>query len=99
MPTENEIGTVYIADGNGNYREFGGIKEVNVELDDSVDVMEMDISFGDEITIPIRLNRKDKKRFGKALGMPKYLITEWCFPQKKKRGTIRRNRRKGGDTE
>ena len=93
MPTENaEIGTLYIEDQDGNMQEFGGIKEINVELDESVDVMEMDFSFNDEITIPIELTRKSKRIWGKILMMPKYVVTEWCFPRKKKRGTMRRNR-------
>lgn len=97
MPTENmDIGTLYIADQDGNYHEFGGIKEINVELDESVDVMEMDFSLTDEITIPIELTRKSKRIWGKILMMPKYVVTEWCFPRKKQRGTMRRNRRKGG---
>ena len=97
MPTENmEIGTLYIADQDGNYHEFGGIKEINVELDESVDVMEMDFSLTDEIRIPIELTRKSKRIWGKILMMPKYVVTEWCFPRKKPRGTMRRNRRKGG---
>ena len=100
MQTENgKIGTLYIADNDGNYHEFGGIKEINIELDESVDVMEMDFSLTDEITIPITLSRKSKKILGKILMMQKYVITEWCFPRKKKRGTMRRNRRKGGDSE
>lgn len=97
MPTENkEIGTLYIADQDGHYHEFGGIKEVNVELDESIDVMEMDFSLTDEIIIPIELTRKSKRILGKILMMPKYVVTEWCFPRKKPRGTMRRNRRKGG---
>ena len=98
MPTESgEIGTIYIADNDGNYHEFGGVKEINIELDESVDVMEMDFSLTDEIRIPITLTRKDKKIWGKILMMPKYVITEWCFPRKKPRGTMRRNRLKGGN--
>ena len=70
MPTENtEIGTIYIADENGNTHE---------------------------IVIPIKLTRKSKRIWGKIFMMPKYIVTEWCFPRKKKRGTMRRNRRKGG---
>ena len=61
--------------------------------------MEMDFSLTDEITIPITPSRKSKKIWGKILMMPKYVITEWCFPRKKKRGTMRRNRCKGGDPE
>ena len=96
MPTDNrEIGTLYIADNDGNYHELGGIKEINIEPDESVDVMEMDFSLTDGITIPITLSRKSKKIWGKILMMPKYVITEWCFPRKKKRGTMRRKRKMG----
>ena len=70
-----------------------------IDADESVDMVEIGFSFNDEITIPIILSRKSKKIWGKILMMPKYAITEWCFPRKKKRGTMRRNRRKGGDIE
>ena len=93
MPTENtEIGTIYIADQDGNMHEFGGIKEINIEPDESVDFVEMDFSFNDEIHIPIELTRKSKRILGGILMMPKYVVTEWCFPRKKPRGTMRRNR-------
>ena len=36
----SEVGKLYIADQDGNYHEFGGIKEINIELDESVDAME-----------------------------------------------------------
>lgn len=94
MPTEtNEIGTIYIADENGEYREFGGIKEINVVPDDSIDDLEMDFSYG-PITIPIKLTRKDKRYWlTKVFSVPKYQVTEMMFPRKKKRGTMRRKRR------
>ena len=41
----------------------------------------------------IEISRKDKKVWGRILQMPKYKITEWMFPRKKKRGTIKRKRR------
>lgn len=95
MPTEKtEIGSLYIVDENGNSHEFGGITEVNIEPDESVDVIEMDYFLNDEIRIPIKLTRKSKRIWGKILMMPKYVITEWCFPRKKRRGTMRRNRYK-----
>jgi len=41
----------------------------------------------------IEISRKDKKVWGRILQMPKYEITEWMFPRKKKRGSMRRERR------
>ena len=40
---------------------------------------------------------KDKKTWGKIFQMPKYKVTEWAFPKKKKRGSIRRKRRGESD--
>lgn len=100
MPTENnEIGTMYIQDiETGEYKEFGGIREVHLELEDNDETMDL---YLDEpvAVIPIVFTRKSKRLFCKLLGMQKYQITEVCFPKKKKRGTMRRNRRKGGDSE
>ena len=93
MPTgNNEIGTMYIQDiETGEYKEFGGIREVHLELEDNDETM--DLYLGEKVAvIPIVLTRKVKRRFCKALGMPKYKITEVCFPKKKKRGTMRRDK-------
>lgn len=93
MPTENnEIGTMYIQDiETGEYKEVGGIREIHLELEDNDETMDLRL---DETVavIPIVLTRKIKRRFCKLLGMPKYQITEVCFPKKKKRGTMRRNK-------
>lgn len=90
-----EKGTLYIMDPEtGAYKEFGGIKEVSItpaEEDDSVM-----LNFGSEpITLQFELTRKDKRFWlQKVFCVPKYRITEELFPRKKKRGTMRRERRK-----
>lgn len=45
------------------------------------------------LTVTITLTKKDKKAWAKILNMPKYKVTEWMFPRKKKRGTMKRERR------
>lgn len=44
-------------------------------------------------TVTVTLTKKDKKTWAKILNMPKYELTEWIFPRKKKRGTKRRIRK------
>lgn len=45
------------------------------------------------LKITLELRKKDKKTWAKIFQMPKYKVTEWAFPKKKKRGSIRRKRR------
>lgn len=54
---------------------------------------DMTIKRNDEFSFTIELKRKDKKVWAKILMMPRYEATEWMFPKKKKRGTMRRRRR------
>ena len=90
-----EKGTLYIMDPEtGDYKEFGGIKEVSIspaEEDESAY-----INFSNEpITLHFELTRKNKRFWlQKVFCVPKYRITEELFPRKKKRGTMRRERRK-----
>lgn len=87
--------TLYIMDPEtGDYKEFDGIKEVSItpaEEDDSVM-----LNFGSEpITMHFELTRRDKRFWlSKVFGLPKYKVTEEVFPRKKKRGTMRRERRR-----
>lgn len=89
-----EKGTIYLMDPEtGDYKEFGGIKEVSItpaEEDDSVM-----LNFSSEpITVHFELTRKNKRFWlRKVFCVPKYRITEELFPRKKKRGTNRRKRR------
>ena len=54
---------------------------------------DMTIKTNDEFSFTIKLKGKDKKAWAKILMMPRYAVTEWMFPKKKKRGTMRRRRR------
>lgn len=45
-----------------------------------------------ELSFSFELRRKDKRIWAKILLMPRYKATEWIFPKKKKRGTMRRKR-------
>lgn len=99
MPTENgELGTVYYYDPRTEeWIPFGGVKEVHIQCDDeAADELALPWTLEKEIKIEpirIRMSRKAKRRVAMALGLPKYKITEWCFPKKKKRGAIRRKRK------
>ena len=90
-----EKGTLYIVDSEtGACKELGGIKEVSIspaEEDESTY-----INFSSEpITLHFELTRKDKRLWlQKVFCVPKYRITEELFPRKKKRGSMRRERRK-----
>ena len=44
-------------------------------------------------TVTVTLTKNAKKAWAKILNMPKYELTEWMFPRKKKRGSRRRNRK------
>ncbi len=46
-----------------------------------------------EFTMTVTLTKKNKIIWAKMLNMPKYKMTEWIFPRKKKRGTKRRIRK------
>lgn len=45
------------------------------------------------LTATVTLTKKDKIAWSKIFNMPKYKLTEWLFPRKKKRGTKRRLRK------
>ena len=90
-----EKGTSYIIDTEtGAYKEVGEIKEVSITPDEEYDSVML--NFGSEpITLHFELTRKDKRLWlQKVFCVPKYRITEELFPRKKKRGTMRRERRK-----
>lgn len=104
MPTgKEEPGKIYYYDPRTEeWIPFGGVKEVHIQCDDEADdEPAIPMAWGKEInfetmkptTITIKLSRKAKRRVNRAFGLPEYKITEWCFPKKKKRGTIRRKRK------
>ena len=104
MPTGNgELGTIYYYDPRTEeWIPFGGVKEVHLQCEDEADdepaipmTWEKELKFETmkPTTITIKLSRKAKRRLNRAFGLPEYKITEWCFPKKKKRGTMRRKRK------
>lgn len=50
---------------------------------------------GGGISITIHLNSRSKKTIGQMFMLPRWKITEWAFPRKKKRATARRKRKRG----
>lgn len=90
-----EKGTLYIIDPKtGAYKEFGGFKEVSITpAEEDENTL---INFSSEpITMHFELTRKDKRFWlRKVFCVPKYRITEALFPRKKKRGTMRRERKR-----
>ena len=71
------------------------IYEVKAELSVSDEEPYLEICGGEGFSgsIELKLTRKDKKLWGKVFMMPKYKVTEWANPRKKKRGSMRRARR------
>ena len=89
--------TFYATDGQGNYIRIGETIEV-VTIEDPNDPPEPAkgisiIDRGGEFRFEFELRREDKRIWSKILMMPRYKATEWMFPRKKKRGTMRRKRR------
>lgn len=86
----------YSTDGT-NFFPVGEIKEVSIS-EPTQDAEYPDVSLQNEtVSISFDLRKKDKKAWGNILQMPRYKVTEWMFPKKKKRGSIRRKRRWKGE--
>ncbi|MBR3231397.1 MAG: hypothetical protein IKF75_01835 [Lachnospiraceae bacterium] len=102
MPTDDKrIEPLYLIDAEAGERwEFahGGVIQLSTDPDETEDDYDWDRPFEGEIVIPIRPRKIHKRKWIQdvlwALGVPKYLINEWRFPRKKRRGTKRRNRRR-----
>lgn len=75
----------------GEIGRMEGVEIQEPDLKNEVPTISLTDGFSGEFTI--ELKRKDKKIFGSIFGMPKYKVTEWMFPKKKKRGTMKRERR------
>ena len=93
--------SLYIATDNGQYTKLAEAKEISITGEplspsalgpcDAVTVCE---PFTATCNFSFRMSRKGLRAFAKIIMMmPKYKETEWVFPKKKKRGTIRRRRR------
>ena len=92
--------SLYIAEDNGQYTKLAEAKEISSITGetlspsalgpcDSVTVFEPFTA-----TYDFSMSRKGLRVLAKTIMIPEYKITEWVFPKKKKRGTMRR-RRKG----
>ena len=83
----------YSIDGGLTVYPVGEVKEIFIS-EPTQEAEYPEISFQSEtITMSINLRRKDKIVFGRTFEMPKYKVTEWMFPKKKKRGSKRRKRK------
>ena len=100
---EESTSPVYIGkydDGKVVFEPLGEFEVTDVDVeavnyDDVVAPMEYVRTITRDKTITVRafLQKKGLREFYKAIGMPRYLRTEYLFPKKKKRGTARRKRR------
>ena len=87
--------SVYIVNGNGQYTKLTEVRDITGETlspstmapYDAVRVCEPFTA-----TYTFSMSRKGLRVFAKMMGMPKYKITEWACPKKKKRGTMRRRK-------
>lgn len=87
---------LFKAEQNGEYVPIGEVTEVTevTELMPTViDPYAPDIRLsGGDRSFSLDIDRLDKRIWSKILLMPRYKATEWIFPKKKKRGTMRRKR-------
>lgn len=86
----------YIVNNNGQYTKLSEARDITGETlspsalgpYDAVTVCEPFTA-----TYNFSMSRKGLRVLAKIIGMPKYKITEWTCPKKKKRGTMRRRRK------
>lgn len=79
---------------DGTPTPLGKVTEINV-ITESPTPEPPAVQIADDtgFTVTVALTKKDKIIWAKILNMPKYELTEWMFPRKKKRGTNRRIRK------
>lgn len=83
----------YSTDGGLTVYPIGEVKEIFIsEPTQEVDYPNINLQ-SETISMSLALRRRDKKTWGRIFQMPKYKVTEWMFPKKKKRGSKRRARR------
>ena len=83
----------YSTDGGLTVHTVGEVKEIFIsEPTQEVDYPNINLQ-SETISMSFALRRRDKKTWGRIFQMPKYKVTEWMFPKKKKRGSKRRARR------
>ena len=75
------------------YTPIARVKEIKMDDEPTVHIGDLvSIPRQETFTIKLKLNRKDKRLWGKVFMMPRWKVTEWAFPQKKKRATRRRKK-------
>lgn len=89
-------GIILMTKDDGTWTPLGEVTEINTITESPAPMSEplsFNITDDTEFTMTITLTKESKKACAKILNMPKYKITEWMFPKKKKRGTKRRIRK------
>ena len=74
------------------YMPIGKIVEINTTEEPSELYPNVSIT-NTELICCVTLGRKSKKAFAKIFMMPRWKLTEWMFPRKKKRARKRKKRR------
>lgn len=79
---------------DGTPTPLGKVTEINTITESPTPELPLvQIADDTEFTVKVALTKKGKKELAKILNMPKFALTEWIFPRKKKRGTKRRIRK------
>ena len=106
-PKDSEMSKAIFMAANGeDYDVIGGVTEINAiseSQEPAGEIIDEYIAAVNktlknlskafrEFTVTLRMSGKQQERIMEVI-LPKYLLTEWRFPKKKKRGTMRRMRR------
>lgn len=87
----------YAMGDDGKFYEVEGLRNIPINIKDNEEPYDVDFAKmlrGEVMTFTFKLdNRKDRTTWSKIFMMPKWEATEFRFPKKKKRGTMRRKRR------
>lgn len=88
----------YAMGDDGKFYEIEGFRNISISTKDNEETHDVDFAkklTGELLTFTFKKldNRKDRTTWSKIFMMPKWEATEFCFPKKKKRGTMRRRRR------
>ena len=87
----------YAMGDDGKFYEIEGLRDIQINTKYNEETYDVDFVkklTGEELTFTFKWdNRKDRTAWSKIFMMPKWEATEFCFPKKKKRGTMRRRRR------
>lgn len=91
--------SLYIATDNGQYTKLAEVKEISSITGETLSPSALGPCDAVTVCEPFTatynfsMARKGLRAFAKIMMIPKYKATEWVFPKKKKRGTMRRRRK------